>query len=88
MLLTPENIAKPVGQWNSARILARGPKIEMWLNGTRTASIDLSSNEGRKLIANSKFRDWPHFAKSPKGSIVLQDHGDPVWFRNLKIRPL
>lgn len=88
LVTPPDNVTQPVGQWNSARILARGPKIEMWLNGTRTASFDLSSDEGRKLIANSKFSNWPHFAKSPKGHIVLQDHGDPVWFRNLKIRPL
>ncbi len=84
----PDNVVKPVGEWNTARLVARGPKIEMWLNGVQTASLDLSSSEWAKQLAASKFKTWPYFAKSPKGRIVLQDHGDAVWFKNIKVRPL
>ncbi len=88
LVVPPDNVAKPVGQWNSARIVAKGPKIELYLNGTLTAKLDQSSEEWRNLLAKSKFKTFPYFAKSPRGRIVLQDHGDPVWFKNLKIRPL
>jgi len=84
----PDNIARPVGEWNRARLVAKGPHIEMWLNGVLTARLDLSSEEWSKQLAASKFSTWPYFAKSPRGRIVLQDHGDKVWFRNLKIRAL
>ncbi|TAE91276.1 MAG: DUF1080 domain-containing protein [Verrucomicrobia bacterium] len=82
----PAGISKPVGEWNQAQILCQGSKIEMRLNGVVTASIDLATPEGQALIAKSKFKDLPYFAKAAKGKIVLQDHGDPVWYRNIKIR--
>jgi hypothetical protein len=84
----PDNVAKPVGQWNSARIVAKGPKLEHYLNGTLTAKLDQTLDERRKLLANSKLKTIQNFVKSPKGRIVFQDHGDPFWFRYLKIRAL
>lgn len=88
LITPPENVAKPVGDWNSASIKCQGSKIELRLNGVVTASFDLASEEGRTMIAKSKFKDLPFFGKAVKGKIVLQDHGDPVWFRNVKIRGL
>lgn len=88
LITPPENVAKPVGDWNQAHIICRGTKIELRLNGIVTASFDLATEEGKALIAKSKFKDLPFFAKAKKGKIVLQDHGDPVWFRNMKIRGL
>lgn len=88
LITPPGNVAKPVGDWNQAHIICRGTKIELRLNGIVTASFDLSTEEGKALIAESKFKDLPFFAKAKKGKIVLQDHGDPVWFRNMKIRGL
>ncbi len=86
LVAPPDGVAKPVGEWNHANISCKGSKIELHLNGTLTASFDLATEEGKSLIAKSKFKDMPFFAKATKGKIVLQDHGDPVWFRNLKIR--
>lgn len=75
-------------RWNSARIVARGTKIEHWLNGEKVLEYDTASPEFATLIANSKFKNLPRFAKLPKGHIALQDHGDTVAYRNLKIREL
>lgn len=88
LVVPPVGVAKPAGQWNTARIVAQGPRIEFYLNGTLTAKLDQSSDEWRELLAKSKFATFPYFAKGAKGRIVLQDHDDPVWFRNLKIRQL
>lgn len=83
-----EKALKPVGEWNSARIVLRGSQLEHWLNGKRVVALDLASPEARDLIAKSKFKDLPRFARESSGYICLQDHGDDVWFRNIRIRPL
>lgn len=85
---TPPELAKPAGEWNTSRIVLRGWKIEHWLNGQRVITADLASPEGRALIAKSKFKDWPKFASLTKGHVVLQDHGNVVSFRAIKIREL
>ena len=79
---------KPAGQWNHARLVSRNGKIEHWLNNRCLVSYDFDSAEFRKLIAASKFAEMPGFAKIRKGHISLQDHGDLVWFRNVKVREL
>ncbi len=84
----PRELPKPPGQWNSARIMVRGWKIEHWLNGRQAAVADLASPEGKALIAASKFKTWPKFASLAKGHIALQDHGDAVSYRAIKIREL
>lgn len=78
--------AKPVGQWNRVRIVVRGGRIEHWLNGVRVVSTRYGDESWRALVAGSKFKAMPHFAKVPRGRIALQDHGDRVWFRNIRIR--
>jgi len=79
---------KPIGEWNEARIVAKGKKLEHWLNGKRVVSCDLGSADYKERLAKSKFATWEGFGVHPKGHIALQDHGDDVWFRNIKVREI
>lgn len=83
----PQN-AKPYGQWNSVKIVAKGDVIEHWQNGEMVLSFDRSTDEWKNLVAGSKFAPHPEFGTAEEGHIALQDHGDLVKFRNLKIRSL
>jgi hypothetical protein len=80
--------AKPVGQWNQAKIVKNNGQLTLWLNGVKTVETTIGSPEWDKMLADSKFNGWEGFAKYPKGHIALQDHGDKVWYRNIKIRLL
>jgi hypothetical protein len=88
LVVPPSNITKPVGEWNHARIRVEGDHIQQWLNGHLTADVHIGSDEWNRLLAQSKFKDMPNFAKVENGAIALQDHGDVVWYRNIRIRPL
>jgi hypothetical protein len=79
---------QPVGEWNSSRVVLRGTHGEHWLNGQLVVSYDLGTPAMDSALAASKFRDWPWFAERRAGHIVLQDHGDEVWFRSIRVRPL
>ena len=83
-----EEWSKPVGEWNETRILVTGTKIKLFLNGNVTADVDTSTAEYKALLDKSKFKNWKHFNKAPKGHIVFQDHGDKVAFRNIRIKAL
>jgi hypothetical protein len=85
---TPANLPKPVGEWNTSKLIVRGWKVEHWLNGKKVIAADLASPEGKALIAESKFKDWPKFASLSRGHIALQEHGHVVAYRGLKIREL
>jgi hypothetical protein len=76
----------PVGEFNSARIVFRRNHGEHWLNGVKVLEYDLETPQMNELIAASKYKDIADFANKRKGHIVLQDHTDAVWFRNIKIR--
>ena len=76
------------GRWNRARIQVRGWDVEYTLNGVQVVVANLDDPEMRRAIADSKFADFEGFAKARRGYLVLQDHGDRVWYRNLKVRPL
>ncbi|MDQ8187440.1 DUF1080 domain-containing protein [Pelagicoccus sp. SDUM812002] len=78
---------KPVGQWNSGRIVAKGNHIEHWLNGTKILDIKIGSEEWRSAFSASKYAEHEGFG-SGSGAIHLQDHGDKVWYRNVQIRKL
>ncbi len=79
---------RPVGAWNRARIRVAGDQVRYWLNGELIVEYRLGSTEWRERVAASKFRDLPRFGRMPEGHIALQDHGDPVRFRNVRIRRL
>jgi hypothetical protein len=79
---------KPVGEFNRARIVKKGNHVEHWLNGKKIVEYELGSPELTKLIAESKFKDMPRFAKEGQGHIALQHHGQEVWYRNIRIRRL
>lgn len=88
MLESSKSMAKPVGQWNQAKLVVKERHVEHWLNGVKLLEYVLGSDDWNSLVENSKFKSMPDFAKSYRGHIALQDHGDPVWFRNIKIREL
>jgi Domain of Unknown Function (DUF1080) len=79
---------KPAGEWNASRIFIDGKHVEHWLNGAKVLEFELGSDEVKKAVANSKFKNVPGFGDKLKGPILLTDHGDEAWFRNVKIRRL
>lgn len=79
---------KPAGEWNNARIIVRGDKVEHWLNGKKILSYDRSSEEFRQAIALSKFKNTKGFAMATTSPILLQAHGDLVHYKNIKIKEL
>ena len=80
-----DRIVHPAGEWNTGRILVEGSHVEHWLNGRMTVSYEYYSPEWEALVAASKF-SAEDYARAPSGAIALQDHGTPVWYRNIKIR--
>lgn len=88
-LVTPKNTkVRPVGEYNSSRIIVNGDQVEHWLNGTKVLSYELGSPKLDSLFQSSKFKDIPQFLNKRKGHIVLQNHKDDAWFKNIKIRKL
>jgi hypothetical protein len=84
----PRGVVRPAGEWNRARIRVEGDHVQHWLNGEQIVDYRLGSPEWQALVAASKFAEWPEYGTYPSGHIGLQDHGDRVYFRNLKIRRL
>ncbi len=79
---------KPMGEWNSSRILVRGNHAEHWLNGMKVLEYECGSPEIMAQISETKFKKYPGFGEKVAGYIMLTDHKDPCWYRNLKIRAL
>lgn len=79
---------RPVGEWNAVRIRVDGNSVTYWLNGVQQCAYELFSDEWEERVANSKFAKWPEFGRRSRGHICLQDHGDEVWYRNIRIRKL
>lgn len=84
----PRGVVRPAGQWNRVRLVVDGNHVEHWLNGTRVVDYELGSPDWQARVAKSKFAAWPEYGKAAEGFIGLQDHGDRVAYRNIKIRIL
>jgi hypothetical protein len=81
-------VLNPVGEWNEARIIVMGNHVEHWLNGVKVVEYELDSEDWAQRYAESKFAEFPDYSKAEEAPIGLQDHGERVWFRNIKIRRL
>ncbi|MDB6120386.1 MAG: hypothetical protein JWO08_4167 [Verrucomicrobiaceae bacterium] len=82
-----EKILKPIGEWNSSRIVAKNGVLEHYLNGKLCSKADTKSDEWKEHLAKSKFKSKVGFAPG-HGKIMLTEHGDPAWFRNMRIKEL
>jgi hypothetical protein len=88
-LISPtEKFLNPVGEFNEARIKVKNNKVEHWLNGKKILIYEYGSDTINELIAKSKFKSMPLFAKANSGHIGLQHHGEEVWYRNIRLRKL
>lgn len=82
-----KKVLKPVGEWNKARIVANGNHLEHWLNGVKIIDTKIGSDDWKARFAKSKYKKIPAFAENP-GPLLLQDHGNDVWYRNILIKEL
>lgn len=81
-------VVKPAGQWNTAEIIKNNDSLTFKLNGTTTVQTKMYDDAWNKMVAASKFNEWKAFGTIRKGVIALQDHGDKVMYRNIKLRKL
>jgi len=84
----PPGVVRPADQWNRARIVVDGAHVEHWLNGVKVVEYELWSPDWEARVAASKFAQWPGYGRARSGHIALQDHGDRVAYRDIKIRTL
>ena len=83
-----EDVTRPLGEFNEARILVHGDHVEHWLNGHKLLAYTLWDDDWKARVAASKFGSMPGYGRNHAGHVVLQDHGDEIWVRNVKIRTL
>jgi cytochrome c len=88
LIAVSEQTVRPAGEWNQVRLINRKGLVEHWLNGTQVVTVDMTGEDWLKMVGESKFKDMPAFGRATAGRIALQDHGDGVHFRNIKIRSL
>ncbi|MGH2565232.1 MAG: 3-keto-disaccharide hydrolase [Ginsengibacter sp.] len=87
-LLASKDVAHPQGEWNHVEIVSVNGRLDFYMNGEHTLSTTIWDDTWKKMIAISKFKDMPGFGTFKKGKISLQDHGEDVWFKNIKIKRL
>jgi len=86
---SPAGHLKPVGEWNTTRIVANGNHVEHWLNGVKLLEYELGSPDWTAKVKASKFNDWPNYGRAKRGHIAMQgDHEGTLAFRNIRIREL
>ncbi|MEM1095738.1 MAG: DUF1080 domain-containing protein [Bacteroidota bacterium] len=83
-----EDVSKPAGEWNEVHLIVNGANVEHWLNGTKVVEYELWTDEWKAMVAETKFGAWEQYGLNEAGHIALQDHDDPVWYRNIRIKPL
>jgi cytochrome c len=93
MLSCKFETVKPAGEWNKVRLKIENGKVEHWLNGHLLVEYEMWTEAWNTMIANSKFsiqkdKNFKDFGKAKKGHLALQDHGDKVWYRNIKIKEI
>ena len=80
--------AKPVGEWNTQRVKVQAGRVQSWLNGVLVVDAQIGSDDWNARVAKSKFAPFKQFARVKPGRILLQDHNEDVWFRNIRVRRL
>ncbi len=88
--LIPASADKPFikNSFNTATVVVIDNKVQHWLNGVKIIEYERNNQMWNALVAYSKYANWPNFGNAPEGNILLQDHGDEVWFKNVKIKEL
>jgi hypothetical protein len=88
LISVSKETVKGPGEWNLAEVKVKDKQLDFFLNGEKVVTTTLWDSSWNALVANSKFKEMPGFGTFQSGKIALQDHGDAVWFRNVKIRRL
>jgi hypothetical protein len=87
-LANEKKVLRPIGEWNSSKIIFDRGKVEHWLNGEKIVSFDKFSDDWKTKRNSGKWNDYPDYGIANEGHLGLQDHGAGVWFRNIKVKRL
>lgn len=82
------DVTRPAGEWNQGKIIVHGAHVEHWLNGTKVVAYELWDDDWQRRVEGCKWNEHPDYGRRKSGHLALQDHGDKVAFRNLRVRRL